>query len=252
VRWIGHSGLAAGRPGGTPTRQTLAEAARLHLDWLEVDVCRTSEGILVLRHDLLLPSRRALRTVTLADARREDPDLLTLEEGAEVIREGGVPAMVDLKDARDAELVVAWLAAQPDPDRWAICTDDVIALQGARAKAGRVARWRTLPQVPPGRGESARRILACVLRSTLPARVPALAAEVDAAALSVDRWALTPRLCAAAHALGLPVAAWTLNNPAGVPALQAAGVDFVTTDRPAAMRPQPESQDSAATARCDG
>jgi glycerophosphoryl diester phosphodiesterase len=252
VRWIGHAGLAAGRPGGTPTRQTLAEAARLHLDWLEVDVCRTAEGILVLRHDLELPSRRPLRATSLTEARREDPDLLTLDEAAEVMRDGGVPTLVDLKDARDAEAVATWLAAQPDPDRWAICTDDVTALQAARAQARRVARWRTLPRVPPGRGESARRILACALRSTLPARLPALAAEVDAAALSVDRWAVTPRLCSAAHALSLPVAAWTVNDPARVPALEAAGVDLITTDQPAVMRPGAASQDSAATARCDG
>lgn len=254
LRWIAHAGLSAGRPGGTPTRQTLAGAERLHVDWIEIDVCRAADGSLVLRHDLLLPSHRPLRDATLAGIRREDPDVLTLDEAAEVLEAGGVPTLVDLKDARDAEAVAAWLAGRPEPDAWAVCTDDPAALRRMREAAPGIARWRSLPRVAPGRGEGARRVAACALRSLLPARLDRLAAEVGAAAFSVDRWAVTPALCARAHRLGLPVAAWTCNTVPAARRMSACGADLVTTDRVEEVRAGLEgaSQDSAATGRCDG
>jgi glycerophosphoryl diester phosphodiesterase len=251
VRWIGHAGLAGGRPGGTPTRHTLADAARLHLDWIEVDVCRSSDGTLLLRHDLALPSGRRVGSASVDEVRREDPDVLTLDEGAEAIG-SSVPVLVDLKDARDAAAVGAWLAARPDPDRWAICSDDPAALIAVRSAAPRVARWRGVPRVAPGRGESARRVAACALRSLLPPRLESLAGQVGAAALTVDRWAVTPRLCDTARRLGLPVAAWTVNSAPVARRMAACGVDLITSDRVAEMRAALGTQDRAATGRCDG
>jgi glycerophosphoryl diester phosphodiesterase len=252
VRFIGHAGLASGRPGGTPTRQTLADAERLHLDWIEVDVCRSADGTLLLRHDLALPSGRRVGGMSAVDVRREDPDVLSLDEGAEVLGGGAAQVLVDLKDPADAAAVAAWLAGRADPERWAVCTDDVAALQVARERAPRIARWRTLPRVPAGRGERTRRIAACALRTLLPGRLAQLAAEVGAAALSVDRWAVTPRLCAQAQALRLPVAAWTVNSAPAARHMRACGVDLLTTDRVAEMRLALDLQDSGATARCDG
>ena len=251
MRWIGHAGLASGRPGGTPTRQTLADAERLHVDCIEIDVCCSSDGTLLLRHDPDLPSGRRVGSVSAEQARREDPDLLTADEAAEVLSTTPL-VLVDLKHAADAHRVALWLAERRDPQRWAICTDDVDALKAARAHAPQIARWRTLPRVPPGRGERTRRIVACALRGMLPGRLAHLAGEVDAAALSVDRWAVTPRLCDAARRLGLPVAAWTVNTPSAARRMAACGVDFVTTDRVVEVRAAIASQDGAATARCDG
>ena len=252
MRFIGHAGLASGRPGGTPTRQTLAGAEGLHVDWIEVDVCRSADGTLLLRHDLALPSGRWVGSMSAAEVRREDPDVLSLDEGAEVLARSGARVLVDLKEPADATPVATWLAARADPDRWAICTDDVAALQAARAGAPRVARWRTLPRVPAGRGERVRRIIACALRGRLPGQLDRLAAEVGASAFSIDRWAVTPRLCAAARQLGLPVAAWTVNSAPAARRMAAAGVDLITTDRVAEMRAALNLQDSGATARCDG
>lgn len=252
VRWIAHAGLAAGRPGGTPTRLTLAGAARRKVELLEIDVCRTADGTLVLRHDLELADHRHIRDMTLAALRQADPDVLTLDEAAEVIEGSGVPTLVDLKDARDAEAVVHWLSQRRDAARWGLTTDDLPALQLARESAPEVQRWRSLPQVAPGRGEGTRRIVACALRAKLPAQLPRLIAEAGATALSVDRWAVTPKLCSAAHALGVEVAAWTVNSPRVAQRMAAAGVDYITTDRPEDMRAALASQDGAATARCDG
>jgi glycerophosphoryl diester phosphodiesterase len=252
LRWIAHAGLAKDRPGGTPTRHTLAGAARLHVDWLEIDVCQTADGTLVLRHDLLLPSRRPIRALDLAAVRGEDPDVLTLDEASEAIGDA-VPVLVDLKSPGDAAAVASWLAGRASQDGWAVCTDDPAALKAMRERAPRIARWRSLPRVAPGRGEGARRIAACALRPLLPRRVRALAEEVGAAALSVDRWAVTPALSAHAHALQLPVAAWTVNSPSVARRMDACGVDYLTTDRVEAMRSilGSPSQDGAATGRCE-
>jgi len=249
VRYIGHAGLAADRPGGSPTRQTLAGAERLRIDWLEVDVCRSSDGTLLLRHDLALPSGRRVGSVDVAQVRREDPDVLTLDEAAEQLEAGSVPVLVDLKDAADAAAVGDWLAGRGDPQRWAVCTDDRDALLTLRARAPRVARWRGVPRVAPGRGEPLRRIAAMTLRSLLPSRLARLAAEVGAAAFTVDRWAITPALCAAARRLDLPVAAWTVNSPGVARRMAACGVDLLTTDRVEEMRAALAAQDSAVTGR---
>lgn len=249
VRFIGHAGLAADRPGGTPTRLTLAGAERLHIDWIEVDVCRSSDGTLLLRHDLRLPSGGAVGSSDAAAVRREDPEVLTLDEGAEVLEAGTVPVLVDLKDAADAAAVGDWLAARPDPRRWAVCTDDRDALLTLRSSAPGVARWRGVPRVAPGRGEPVRRITAMLLRSLLPAKLERLAAEVDAAGFTVDRWAVTPALCAAARRLQLPVAAWTVNSVGVARRMAACGVDYLTTDRVAEMRAALAPQDGPVTAR---
>jgi len=190
--------------------------------------------------------------MSLAGLRFADPDVLTLDEAAEVFDGSTVPTLVDLKDPRDAEAVANWLAQRSDPERWAICTDDLSALQVARDRAPDVQRWRSLPHVAPGRGEGVRRIAACALRSTLPARLRRLVEEAGATALSVDRWAVTPRLCAAAHALGVEVAAWTVNTERSARRMSACGADFITTDRPEEMQAALASQDGTATARCDG
>jgi glycerophosphoryl diester phosphodiesterase len=193
-----------------------------------------------------------VRSVDAGQVRREDPDVLTLDEGAEVLDQGTVPVLVDLKDARDAAAVADWLARRADPDRWAVCSDDGEALGAVRERAPRAPRWLGLPRVRPGRGEPLRRITASALRGLLPSRLERLAGEVGAAALTVDRWAVTPALCAAACKLGLPLAAWTVNSPGVARRMAACGVDLITTDRVVEMRAALASQDGAATGRCDG
>lgn len=252
MRYIGHAGLASGRPGGTPTRQTLAVAEQLHVDRIEIDVCCAADGTPLLRHDVTLPSGRRVGAVDHAAVRREDPDALTLDEAAEVLVAGTAPVLVDLKDPRDAALVGAWLGTRTDAARWAVCSDDRDALLTLRDRAPQVERWRSLPRVVQDRAEPVRRIVGLSLRSLLPGHLRRFAAEVAAAAFSVDRWAITPALCAAASQLRLPVAAWTVNSAAAARRMAACGVDYLTTDRVAEVRAALAPQDGAVTGRCDG
>ncbi|HVS41144.1 MAG TPA: glycerophosphodiester phosphodiesterase [Candidatus Dormibacteraeota bacterium] len=235
VQLIGHAGLAASRPGGTHDRAGLDAALALDLARLEVDVARCADGALVLRHDLLLPSGRVLPAVDLDEARREAPGLLTLDEAVEHLA-GRLPLLLDLKHDEAVDPLGAWAAGRADSDLLAVCTDGAAPLGRLRELAPRLARWRTLPVYAPHRDTTARRLAACALRDLLPRRLERLAAEVGAAAVTVDRWAVTRGLCATARGLGMPLTAWTVNHPRVAAVMERRGADFVTTDRPALLR----------------
>jgi glycerophosphoryl diester phosphodiesterase len=230
VELIGHAGMAASRPGGAPDRSCLDGALAHGLARLEVDVARCVDGAIVLRHDLLLPSGAYLTAVDLAAARREAPGLLTLDEAVEHLA-GRLPLLLDIKDPSVIAALGGWASPRRDAGLLAVCTGDAAALRHLRERAPRMARWRTLP-VYRGREDTAHRLAACARRHRLAFRLERLAAEVGAAAVTVDRWAVTARLCAAAHRLGLGITAWTVNRPRTAEAMRRRGVDYVTTDRP--------------------
>jgi glycerophosphoryl diester phosphodiesterase len=234
MRWIGHCGLAAGRHGGAPDIACLDAAMALGLDRLEVDVCATADAALVLHHDAVLADGTPLAAVDLGTARRAGP-LLSLDEAVEHLA-GRLPLLLDLKGAAVVEPLGAWLAGRGDVAGLAVCTDDAAALRRLGELAPAVARWRTLPEVPGGPGESRRRIVAALTRHRLVACLGGLVAEVGAGGLCVDQWAVSRGLCAEAHRLGLEVAAWTVNAALPARAMRRAGVDLITTDRPLAMR----------------
>jgi len=235
VRWIGHAGLAVDRPAGAPDRDALDRALSLELDMLELDVGATADARLVLCHDSTLPSGRLLSLLDLAEVRREQPGLLTLDEAVEHIA-GRVPLLLDVKGPACVSPLAAWLTAGQSGDHLAVCDDDPRTLAALRARAGRTPRWRTLPQVGSGPGHRRRRVVASLLRSRLPERLPQLVDQVGAAGLSVDHWSVTTALCRAAHQLGLPVAAWTVNRGGRARAMARKGVDLITTDQVSAMR----------------
>lgn len=240
VQLIGHAGLAASRPGGTHDRAGLDAALALDLARLEVDVARCADGTVVLRHDLLLPSGRPLPAVDLGEARREAPGLLTLDEAVEHLG-GRLPLLLDIKHDAVVDALGGWAAGRADAEQLAVCTDGAAALARLRDRAPRMARWRTVPVYAPGRETAARRLAACALRDLLPRRLERLAAEVGAAAVTVDRWAVTASLCATARRLGLPLAAWTVNRPRVAEAMRRRGADYVTTDQPRLLGAAPRA-----------
>src|SRR5437588_11633881 len=96
LRWIAHAGLAASEPGGAPTRETLAEAVRIHVDWIELDVRVSRDGRLVVRHGPRLPSGHRVEELTAAEVRARGGAVLSLDEAVEVVG-GRVPVVLDLK-----------------------------------------------------------------------------------------------------------------------------------------------------------
>jgi glycerophosphoryl diester phosphodiesterase len=231
VQLIGHAGLAAARPGGTPDRSTLDAAVGHRLARLEVDVACCADGAVVLRHDLLMPSGRRLMDLDLGEVRREAPGLLTLDEAVEHLG-GRLPLLLDIKEPSVVAALGDWAAGRRDLELLAVCTDGAAALGHLRDRAPGLARWRTLPVYAPGPETTPRRLVACALRRRLPERLERLCAEVGAAGVTVDRWAVTAALCAAARRLGLPLTAWTVNHPRIAAAMRRRGADYITTDRP--------------------
>lgn len=234
IRLIGHAGLAAQRPSGAPDLACLDAALRLGVALLEVDVWRTADNALVLQHDGDVGSGISLGSVTLDAARSVRPDLITLDEALAYL-DGRLPLLLDLKGPIIGALC-AWLVANGGCHDLAVCTDDPGDLLAVASASTTTQRWLTLPRVGNGRGEGGRRIIATCLRHRLVSRLPALAAEVSAVAVSVDHWSITRDLVTQAHSHGLSITAWTVNSPSVARRMDRYGCDFLTTDKVAHVR----------------
>jgi glycerophosphoryl diester phosphodiesterase len=273
VRWIAHAGLGIARPGGGPSVQTLADAVRLRVDRVEVDICTTADRALVLRHDCRTAAGRAVEHVTLAQLRRDEPWLLTLDEALDHL--GSLPLLLDIKTVAAAPLLGHWLRARRDRARFAVCTETLVALLVLRDVAPRIERWRSFPDVGSRRPEYVARVLAALLRHVqpahlgylarelgsaavdfgaarthegraraggvpwrrlLPRHLDQLAVEAGAAAICVHHFLVTPQLVERAAALRLPVVAWTVNSALPLRHVLDCGVDMVTTDDVRGMR----------------
>ena len=73
---------------------------------------------------------------------------------------------------------------------------------------------------------------AAALRQAMPARVPVLLRWARANTLSLHHALCSRAAVATAHRLGAPVLAWTVNDPATVRRMAAAGVDGIVSDDP--------------------
>ena len=271
---IGHAGLALHRIGGAPTRCHLISALSLGADRVELDVCASADDRLLLRHDLWLPDGRLVADVDLAQHRRLDPSMLTLDEAAEQLG-GRLPMLLDLKSARAAELLGPWFARRRDLRLFTVCTENLPLLVHLRFAAPRVARWPSFPDlgehsahrvqsVVAGlwrthaslsglrrgaadlRGaarqlrrrphESLARIGGLPWRESLPVDIARPCQDLAAEGICVQQWLISDRLVEEAHRWGLHVNTWTINNTSVAPTVAAAGVDSITTDRVAAIR----------------
>jgi glycerophosphoryl diester phosphodiesterase len=245
---------------------------RIHVDWIELDVRATRDRRLLLRHDRTLPDGRRVEEVTLAELRRACGDVLLLDEAVEVVG-GRTPVVLDLKTPLVARLLAGWLARRRDPDAFAVSGGDAAGLIEVRRRAGRVARWRSLPVIPNGtspwiralaevtcrrrspaglvplasgmlsaaRSPRPRRyellhLAALLRRRELPAELGRLSSEVGAAGAVVAHRAISPELCEAAARLRLPVAAWTVNSLEAVRQVRACGVGIIVSDRVVPLR----------------
>ena len=269
---VGHAGLAPTRLGGVPTRVSLRRALRLNVDALEIDVCASADHSLVLHHDTRLPVGLPVRDLTLAQLRRVEPTLLTLDDAAEIVGDR-TRLILDVKSRVAAGPVSDWLLRHDAGANAVVCSGRIDVLRYLARATPDAALWQTFPDIGDRTYERVFRVLSGIaahrglhalclvgdlwdvlgrVRSNpttaatqiigLPwrRRLPTLLArgrdELDARGVAVHHALVTPDLCSVAHELDMTVAAWTVNSPVVARHAAECGVDMITTDDVAGIR----------------
>ena len=215
------------------TTAAFAHAVALGYRYLETDVHLTSDGVLVAFHDAVLDR------VTDGEGRIEDlawSDLAAVRiAGREPVPT--LPRLVDaFPDARfnidlKAAGAVAPLAAyviehradRPGPDRFLLASAAEPVPQAR--PAGR--RRPPLPSRSPPSCSCPLASLAVLTRRVAALQIPHRAGRLTIA---------SPRLVRRAHAVGVPVHVWTIDDPDEMRLLLDRGVDGLMTDRTDILR----------------
>ena len=212
---IGHRGAAALAPENTLA--SLAAAVDAGADLVEFDV---GAGLM------------------LAHSAEEIPDApVSLDDALEFLGAHGVGAHVDVKQVGIEPQVVDALRRHGLAERAVVSAAVAKSVRRVAALAPGLPRAIGYPYDRHGvAGVRWPRTLtvaaAATLRSAMPLRLPLLLRMARANVLSLHCALVSPAVVAAAHARGVPVLAWTANEPALVERLVAHGVDGIVTDDP--------------------
>jgi len=239
---IGHKGADAIHPGNT--LESFGAAIDAGVDVIELDVLRPREdftrggdwrraaagpaaggGPLLVAHDW-------------ADARRRTP--LTLDAVLDAFLRPPLDAVtinLDLKIAGREDEVVAAIRRRGLVERTMISTMEVSSLRALAELAPDVRRGWTLPRIRRDwtRDRWARPLLIAAsasLRARLPGGVGRRAPELGVWAVWVYHPLITRRLVESAHATGIEVIAWTVDDAERIRELAALGLDGVCTNDP--------------------
>ncbi len=213
---IGHRGAA-----GLQAENSCASfraAARLGVDAIECDVHLTRDGVPVVLHDERLDrtttGRGAVADMTLAQVREalagDGRPVPTLAEV--LVLSAGVRLIIEIKVVAAARASVWAARAAGRLDQVEFISFYPPALTEVKAVA---------PEVPTGL------LVGSVAPDTLQT-----ALGIGAGLLDVHFAGLTPELVRQAHATGLRLWTWTVNEPHDLQAQLAIGPDGITTDHP--------------------
>lgn len=228
VKVIAHRGASAAARENTIEAFRLA--AELGADWVELDARRTSDGHIVVNHDAELPDGRVICELTRSDL---PSYICELHEALDAA--AGLSVNIEIKN----------FPGDADFDETETVARQVVELVGQR-------------------GQQAGVLISCFHRPTIdlireldPAIATAMlgyqptdaglndgdwAGWMDAIASgghrAADLWypVVDATVLNAAHAVGLEVNVWTVNDPADMAALIDAGVDGLCTDVPDVAR----------------
>jgi glycerophosphoryl diester phosphodiesterase len=238
---VGHRGAAALAPENTLRS---FEAALAHgVDAIEFDVLDLVGGPLVLAHsnDLAEVSHGAasgtVRDRSLTELRELAPELPTLDEALEFLAARDVAAHVDLKLTTRLDELADALVRHGVADRSVVSSFNRASLAAARARAPQLRIGFTYPEDRYGVSrrralQPAIRVGTLALRRAIVARVPAMIERAGAAALMLQHAVVSAAAVERAHRLGVGVWAWTVDDPAELARVEAAGVDAVITNDP--------------------
>jgi len=223
---MGHRGAPRTARENTPA--SFAAAAAAGATWVELDV-RRAVGDLVVCHDPVDPLGATLIEQT-AQALR-DHQIATLDEVLATLP-GGLGVDIELKN----------LPGEPDYDE----TDALAALVAPAVRAAAAQRPVMVSSFNPSTMAAAGALLGGVRGVGLgllhgpTQRAPsalALVRELGASVLCahLDAPGLDAALIDAAHAHGVAVLVWTVDDPSRARAFAAAGVDAICTNDPAGV-----------------
>ncbi|MCS0639548.1 glycerophosphodiester phosphodiesterase [Streptomyces sp. LP05-1] len=237
--YLDHPGpLAFAHRGGAAdglenTAAAFRRAAALGFRYFETDVHTTADGRLVAFHDTTLDrvtdARGRIRDLPWSAVRRarvagREP-LALFDELLEEFPEARWN--VDLKAEAALAPLIGLLRRTGAWDRVCVGSFD----------EGRVARAQRLAGPRLATSYGVRGVLGLRLRSyglPVPLRAGAVAAQVPETQYGVP--VVDRRFLAAAHARGLQVHVWTVDDPERMAALLDLGVDGIMTDRPEVLR----------------
>lgn len=240
---IGHRGAASIAPENTIAAFRTAVAHGV--DLVEFDVVDLPRGPLVVAHSLDLAELThgaelgRAEAFTLDELRRLVPELPSFDEALDFFatEAPGVGLHVDLKlDTRLDELVAA-IVRHDLEDRVLVTTPVAADLRLVGAACPRLSLGLTYPADRPAvsRRPYLRpviKLVVRVMRLTLPFRIVRLATTAGANAVTLQHRVVGARAVARAHASGLAVFAWTVDDPKELRRVVAAGVDGVVSNDP--------------------
>jgi glycerophosphoryl diester phosphodiesterase len=217
---LGHRGASAAAPENTVAAFT--RARELGADGVELDVRRSADGVLVVHHDPEVPRVGLIASTSYAQLHAARPEIATLDEALHACR--GLVVNAEVKclpwepDAdTDGSVMRATIDAVSAHDGMVIVSSfDLAAVDRARAHAPDLATgWLTHGQQ--------------------------VAAAAEIAALHGHPWLNPDEVAAlyagaggirAAHAAGVLVSVWTVDDPNAARKLAAAGADVIITNVP--------------------
>lgn len=211
---LAHRGANRVEPENTVP--AMRQAMDLGADGVELDVHRTADGALVVRHDADTPAGM-IGELTLGALHESFPDVPVLGAVLDVCEGWLVNVEMKDPDPRATEGLVALLAA-----RSAGASDDVLV---SSFHAATIDRVHTLaPHLPTG----------FLSFGLAPDQVLELAVDHGHNAVHPDVWTLMTvdvgAFVTRAHDAGVQVNVWTVNEVDQITTLRDAGVDAVITD----------------------
>jgi glycerophosphoryl diester phosphodiesterase len=223
--WIGHRGAAALAPENT--LHSFRAAVEAGVDLVEFDVIAGPRGELVVAHGL-------------GDVGPETP---TLEEALQFFVDEAptIGAHLDLKLTRREQDVVEAVRSLGLEDRSFVSsyyfgTARAVATLDGDLRTGFTMPRRIFRLSEGGRAAPVTRVGLRLLRSFTPLAVRPLLAITRATALVLHHSLVTKRSVRAVHARGAAVVTWTVDDPAVLARVDAAGVDAIVTNDPRLFR----------------
>jgi len=240
---IGHRGAALLAPENTI--RAFRAAVETGVDLIEFDVLDLPRGPLVVAHSSDLEevthgaARGNVREHTLVGLRELAPELPTFEEALAFFTDEArdVGLHVDLKLSTRLGEVVDAIERHGLAPRTVVSSFHVLTLRAIAHRSDRIRIGFTYPE---DRFSVSRRphlwpvvrLGLAAMRASVAPRLPGLIRRAGASAFMLQHRLVTPRTIERAHSLGVPVLAWTVDDPADLARVEAAGVDGVITNDP--------------------